>query len=383
MTHKAERGLFELRQGRALCVTDAARSVCTLVAGVEGLTLERVEQIRSVGGPLRMVVTAHRGRAMGISVAGGQSNVSVALGPGETPDSILALAMERVSAPSPTQWGSPSNTAPGFEARPATATESAGLALVRSGLLLPALVSMEVDPDSAVLRSWIEDGVILDVSSEEVERASARSGIEITSVAEASVPLADAEQSRFVFFREGRSLQEHVAVLIGPREAWPEPVPVRLHSACLTGDLFGSLRCDCGEQLRESLRLFKSRGGGVLVYLAQEGRGIGLGNKLRAYTLQGEGLDTVDADGVLGFGADERLYDAGVAILRNLGITRVELLTNNPHKVAAVEDGGIEVVQRLPLYGGINRHNLRYVQAKVDRSGHWLMDMISQHASAD
>jgi GTP cyclohydrolase II len=119
------------------------------------------------------------------------------------------------------------------------------------------------------------------------------------------------------------------------------------------------------------------------VYLAQEGRGIGLGNKLRAYTLQEEGLDTVDADGVLGFGADERLYDAGVAILRNLGITRVELLTNNPHKVAAVEDGGIEVVQRLPLYGGINRHNLRYVQAKVDRSGHWLMDMISQHASAD
>ncbi|MCH8021292.1 hypothetical protein IH785_15695, partial [candidate division KSB1 bacterium] len=112
------------------------------------------------------------------------------------------------------------------------------------------------------------------------ERAVAASGIEVTSVAEAPVPLADAEHSRFVFFREGGGFLEHVAVLIGPRESWPDPVPVRLHSACLTGDLFGSLRCDCGEQLRGSFRHFKNRGGGVLVYLAQEGRGIGLGNKI-------------------------------------------------------------------------------------------------------
>jgi GTP cyclohydrolase II len=119
------------------------------------------------------------------------------------------------------------------------------------------------------------------------------------------------------------------------------------------------------------------------VYLAQEGRGIGLGNKIRAYTLQESGLDTVDADGVLGFGADERGYDAAVAILRHLDIERVELLTNNPNKLRAVEEGGIEVVERTPIYGGINRHNRRYVQTKVDRSGHWLMDMISQPVSAD
>ncbi len=375
MTHKAERGLFELRQGRALYVTDAAGCAGTLVAAVEGLTLRRLEQLRSLGGPLRLVVTPHRAHAMGIAARVGETNLSLALGPSETSDRILGLVTERRAAQAGPQLGS--------EARPATTAESAGLALTRSGLLLPAVVSVEADSGSPVVTGWIEDGTILEVSTEDVERAAARSGIEITSVAEASVPLADAEQSRFIFFREGGGLLEHVAVLIGPRDSWPDPVSVRLHSACLTGDLFGSLRCDCGEQLRESLRHFKNRGGGVLVYLAQEGRGIGLGNKLRAYTLQEEGLDTVDADGVLGFGADERCYDAGVAILRHLEIARVELLTNNPHKVAALEDGGIEVVKRMPLYGGINRHNLRYVQAKADRSGHWLTDLISQHPSAD
>ena len=375
MAHKAERGVFELRQGRALCVTDAARGACTLVAAVEGLGLDRLRQLRSLGTPLRLVVTHHRGQAMGIATHEGEANLSIGLGARETPETILGLATARRSARS--------GSVLRFDSRPATPTESAGLALTRFGHLLPALVGVEADPGSPVLTQWIEDGMILDVSSEEVEHAVARSGIEVTSVAEAPVPLADAEHSRFVFFREGGGFLEHVAVLIGPREGWPDPVPVRLHSACLTGDLFGSLRCDCGDQLRGSLHHFKNRGGGVLVYLAQEGRGIGLGNKIRAYTLQEEGLDTVDADGVLGFGADERRYDAAVAILRHLGIARVELFTNNPHKVSAMEDGGIEVAERTPLYGGINRHNLRYVRAKVDRSGHWLMDMISQRASGD
>ena len=360
-------------------MTDAVGGACALVAAVEGLALDRLEQLRSLGGPLRLVVTHHRGDAMGIVTHEREANLSIGLGAGETPDTILGLATARPAA----QSGSPSGSKHGFDARPPTPMELAGLALTRSGRLLPALVSVEVDPGSPVLTRWIEDGTILDVSNEEVERAAARSGLDITSVAEAPVPLADAEHSRFVFFREGGGFLEHVAVLIGPRESWPDLVPVRLHSACLTGDVFGSLRCDCGEQLRGSLQHFRNRGGGVLVYLAQEGRGIGLGNKIRAYALQEEGLDTVDADGVLGFGADERRYDAAVAILRHLEIARVELLTNNPHKVRAVEEGGIEVAQRTPLYGGINRHNLRYVQAKADRSGHWLMDMISQHASAD
>jgi len=312
---------------------------------------------------------------MGIAAHEGEANLSVGLDVGETPETILGLA----TAWRPAQSGSSLR----FDTRPASATESAGLTLTRVARLLPAVVSVESDRGSPLLARWIEDGTVLVVSNEDAERAAARSGIEITTVAEAPVPLAGAEHSRFVFFREGGGFLEHVAVLIGPRAGWPDPVPVRLHSACLTGDLFGSLRCDCGEQLRGSLEHFKNRGGGVLVYLAQEGRGIGLGNKIRAYNLQADGLDTVDADSVLGFGADERRYDAGVAILNHLDIARVELLTNNPNKVMAVEEGGIEVTERTPLYGGVNRHNLRYVQTKASRSGHWLMDMISQPVSAD
>ncbi|MSR36530.1 MAG: GTP cyclohydrolase II [Gemmatimonadetes bacterium] len=367
--HKVERALFEMRQGRALCVTGG--DGWTVVAAVEGLGVDRLGQFRSLGGSLRLIVTQHRGEVMGLANADG-SVLSLGLGV-EAPDSILLLA----TAP-----GTPAvEMALRSDVRMASASESSALSLARRGRLLPALVSTTVDSGTAELRRWLEEGAILDVSISEIERAAAHPGIEVTYVTEAPVPLADAEHSRFVFFRERGGFLEHVAVLIGARDGWPDPVPVRLHSACLTGDLFGSLRCDCGEQLRGSLRHFAARGGGVLIYLAQEGRGIGLGNKMRAYALQEGGLDTVDADGTLGFGADERRYDAAVAILRDLDITQVQLLTNNPEKVRALEEGGIHVVERMPLHGGLNRHNLRYVQAKVDRSGHWLADMISQPIS--
>lgn len=374
MAHKAERGIFELRQGRVLCVTDPGEGTFTVVAAVEGLDADLLAQLRSLGAPLRLVVTSHRGRAMGIHTRE-NGNLSLVLDGAQTPDTLMGLAADAVaSAPASRRE---------LQLRSASRAGSAGLSLARLSGLLPALVAVEVPDAHPVVSGWMRDGTVLDVSAEEVERAVAGTRIEVTNVAEAPVPLAVAEDSRLVFFRESGGLLEHVAVLIGERESWPDPVPVRLHSACLTGDLFGSMRCDCGEQLRQSLAYMKGRGGGVLVYLAQEGRGIGLGNKIRAYTLQEAGLDTIDADGVLGFGEDERRYDAALGILQHLGIERVELLTNNPQKVRALEAAGIEVAERTPIYGGINRHNLRYVQAKVDRSGHWLMDMISQRSRAD
>jgi GTP cyclohydrolase II len=265
-----------------------------------------------------------------------------------------------------------------LDLREASAAEVGGLTLARLGGLLPAVVSAPADAASMpVLRTMLDRGAVLAVTTAHIEAMAADARVDLVYVSDGSVPLEHAEDARFMCFREANSLLEHVAIVIGNRDCWPDPLPVRLHSACLTGDLFGSLRCDCGEQLRRSLRIFAESGGGILLYLAQEGRGIGLGNKLRAYLLQQEGLDTIDADGTLGFGADERRYDAAVEILRYLRIERIRLLTNNPDKVQALRDGGIRVMGRQPLYGTLNRHNVQYVTAKVNRAGHWLAEMLS------
>jgi GTP cyclohydrolase II len=366
--YEAERGLFDLRRGRFLYVTapdGAAPDRAALLATVEGLSGDTLDGVRRLGrGPVRLAVTHHRARAMGLTVDRPRS-MSLGLN-GEDPGQILRLS---------SAIGSCRKTR---ELREASAPEMAGLTLAKLGGLLPAVVSTAADPtDAPELRSLLESRAVLAATTTQIEAMAADVRVELTYVSEGPVPLEDAEDTRILCFRETNGLLEHVAIVIGKRESWPDPVPVRLHSACLTGDLFGSLRCDCGEQLHASLRIFAARGGGVLLYLAQEGRGIGLSNKLRAYLLQQEGLDTIDADGTLGFGADERRYDAGIEILRHLGIQRIQLLTNNPEKVRALRDGGIEVRDRQPLFGTLNRHNRPYVTAKVQRAGHWLDEMLS------
>ena len=163
-----------------------------------------------------------------------------------------------------------------------------------------------------------------------------------------------------------------VAALIRGRLDGPTPPLVRLHSECLTGDVLGSLRCDCGQQLEAALALIAAAEAGVLLYLPQEGRGIGLANKIRAYALQDRGLDTVDANLALGLPVDRRDYAAAADILRNLGLTRVRLLTNNPAKSAALESRGIQVVERVPLTVRPNHVNRHYLRTKADRMGHLL-----------
>jgi len=164
---------------------------------------------------------------------------------------------------------------------------------------------------------------------------------------------------------------EAVALMQGPLDGNTIPL-VRLHSECLTGDVLGSLRCDCGEQLDEALALIASADSGVLLYLHQEGRGIGLANKIRAYALQDQGLDTVDANLALGLPVDRREYASAAEILRHLGLRQVRLLTNNPLKSAALERHGIQVVERVPLAVRPNSVNQRYLRTKADRMGHLL-----------
>ena len=171
------------------------------------------------------------------------------------------------------------------------------------------------------------------------------------------------------FRREG-TVPEHMAIWRG--ELSGEPLPVRIHSECLTGDVFGSQRCDCQSQLLGALALITDRQRGMLIYMRQEGRGIGLIEKLRAYALQDEGLDTVDANVALGHAVDARTYDDGLAILRRLGVSRIELITNNPDKVAAAAAAGIDVVRQIPSTPTITEHNRAYLESKSQRLRHLL-----------
>ncbi|WP_240325611.1 GTP cyclohydrolase II [Sphingomonas mesophila] len=226
----------------------------------------------------------------------------------------------------------------------------AALRLARLAGLLPAL--------------WIEVGA----ADAEVMPDDILTGARVTVAVRARLPLEEIGEAQIVAFREDGTGAEHVALVIG---AWGEAPPlVRLHSECLTGDVFGSLKCDCGPQLREALRMIAAAGGGVLLYLRQEGRGIGLVNKIRAYALQDRGLDTVDANRRLGFADDERDHGVAAAMLRALKIDAVRLLTNNPAKVAGLEAAGVAVVERVGHHMPVNPHNADYVATKRARSGH-------------
>ena len=232
------------------------------------------------------------------------------------------------------------------------ALASGAVKLARLAGLLPAL--------------WLLDSAT-DVTTS-VSMADLEQPAQAVVAARAALPLDGLPPSQMVAFRDAASGEDHVALVIGAFHG--EPPLVRLHSECLTGDVFGSLRCDCGPQLKQALALIGAAGGGVLLYLRQEGRGIGLANKLRAYQLQDRGLDTVDANRRLGFADDERDYRMAAAMLRALHIDRVRLLTNNPAKVAGIEAEGIAVVERVPHHMPTNPHNADYIAAKHRRSGH-------------
>jgi 3,4-dihydroxy 2-butanone 4-phosphate synthase/GTP cyclohydrolase II len=176
---------------------------------------------------------------------------------------------------------------------------------------------------------------------------------------------------RLIPFKQKSNGLEHVALIKG---SWKpdEPVLVRVHSSCMTGDIFGSMRCECGEQLHKAMEIIEKEGKGVVVYMNQEGRGIGLMNKMAAYKLQEEGLDTVDANVHLGFNADERDYGVGAQILREVGVSKIRLMTNNPKKRIGLEGYGLEIVDNIPIEMETNPYNEKYMKTKKEKMGHKL-----------
>jgi GTP cyclohydrolase II len=342
-----ERAIAEFRTGRPVLIEDG--DDLALAVGVEDLDAAKAAQLDTVAsGHAYLVLPPARLRRLGVDrkQPGAMALPTVDAARVET----LALKLDgRIDAP----------------VRPVRGLDEDALELARLALVLPAVVvvplarGIEIDP--AVLR-------VTSAALRGYRQAKAR---ELKIVSRAPVPLDGAQTTEFVVFRGGEGLRDQVAILVGDPDL-TKPVPVRLHSACLTGDLFGSLKCDCGDQLRETVRWMAQNEGGILLYLDQEGRGNGLANKIRAYKLQAQGFDTYDADEMLGFDLDQRRFDFAAEMLKQLGVTRVRIMTNNPEKIAALRSAGLEVASDQRVLGRQTAENVRYLKSKRDRAGHYI-----------
>jgi GTP cyclohydrolase II len=368
-TLRVDRVAAELRRGRVVRVEGAGAAA--LVATVETLGTRTLQALRrAAGGALRLVTTGERAHALGLNCGEPAADCAVLVAPSVAIEDLRVIAGVAAELATPSSGDSSSSLSSvlqrvGGATLTASAAERAALQLAKHARLLPTVLSLAAERHDAADVVSVDAAAVADYESQD--------HIELELVSEVDVPLADAARAHLSVFRDLRDASECIAVRVGE----PDPaavVEVRVHSACLTGDLLGSLRCDCGDQLRGAVRRFAALGAGVLLYVGQEGRGIGLANKLRAYRLQNDGLDTLDANRHLGFLADERRYGVAAQMLRELGMTRIRLHTNNPRKISALVDAGIEVVDYRTLAGAITPHNERYIRVRRERAGHLTPD---------
>ena len=348
------RGLAEFHARRPVLVTAASETLLALP--VEGLDAQRLAAFVKLCAPAvpRLVITARRALALGLPAT---TPMALQLSARDGAEKILSLVAN-------------AKTAGNFDARPAGSAASAAIQLVKLSHGLPAVLTVEV--------AAAFDPQVVTVEAEAVARFGDEVIGSLAIASEALVPLNSGTRTRFVVFRDAMG-GSSVAIIVGKPDI-TNPVPVRLHSACLTGDVFGSRRCDCGDQLKLALARLEDIGGGIILYLAQEGRGLGLANKMRTYQMQDDGLDTVDANTTLGFDDDERDYGIAARMLQILNCTRVVLLTNNPAKLDGLAKAGIEIASRMPLEAPINADNRRYLTAKAARAGHHLDHLIASLA---
>ncbi len=354
-----DRAVAEIRRGSAVVITTDDRAV--LARPSETLEPGPLPFFSRPGvGPVRLAVTGRRAAVLGVADPGA-STVVLHSESGFDPAAILSL-IDPKTDPGPVPL-------PGLsgEAVALHSAEDTAVRLTKIARLLPAVVVAEIETDDAV--AWAKANGRVVVTATAVTSYDRLQADSLEPVSEARVPLAGCDNTRIIAFRPRDGGVEHLAIIIGEPDV-STPVLTRLHSECFTGDLLGSLKCDCGDQLRGAIETIAEGGSGVLLYLAQEGRGIGLVNKLRAYELQEGGFDTVDANEQLGFDDDERIYLPAVQMLERLGINQVRLLTNNPAKVGALARHGIAVTERVPHVFPSNQHNWSYLETKAKRSGH-------------
>lgn len=347
------RARADLRMGLPVLLSDRATRALALSA--ETASARRLEGMRTLG-PVALAVTARRAETLRARAY--DADLARLRVPSDAD-----LAWVRATADPAEDLATPLK-GPFASLRdgdhPSPLLARAAIRLAKAARLLPAALVVALDGPAPDGLQPLPVSAILDTPL-----------APLSEVVSARVPLSVAQAGRVHVFRSPLDDAEHVAVEIGspPRDA---PVLARLHSACFTGDLLGSLKCDCGPQLHGALSKMAEEGAGVLLYLDQEGRGIGLANKMRAYSLQDQGFDTVEANHRLGFEDDERDFRVGAQLLRALGFSTVRLLTNNPAKVRRMEEAGLRVVERVPLRVGLNDQNAAYLATKAAKSGHLL-----------
>lgn len=361
------RAVADLRRGSFVVIE--RRGEAALTQAAEAVTSESLELLgRSGQGQPRLALTANRARVLDF--------------PASTAPVVLLPITSAVNADTVRHLVDPtwSMAAPApllpqpillLEAEDDSCA-SAAIRLSKLAEMLPAAVTIPLASNwFDRLNGSAANQDLLRVNADAIARYSNLSADTLRPVTEARLPLAATENARIIGFQPTDGGAEHFAIVVGDPAAH-QPALCRLHSECFTGDILGSMRCDCGPQLQRALELIGEQGHGVLLYLAHEGRGIGLMNKLRAYQLQDQGLDTVDANEHLGFEPDERSFRAAVNILRHLGIKEIRLMTNNPNKVEAMALEGVNVVERVQHAMPANPHNQAYLETKALRSGHML-----------
>ncbi len=356
-----ERGLAEFRAGRPVII--AAEQELIIALPIDGAEGDRFSAFRSLCAPAfpHLVITARRARALGIDAEG---PVLLTLAPTDDAESIYALASDTYA----------DRALAATKAGPAAA---AAIELAKLAQRLPALVVSEAAKAAPIAL----DPPLVTVKADALTRFRHEVIGTLTIASDALIPLEAGLAARFVVFRD--AIGGGAVAIVVDAPDFSRPVPVRMHSACLTGDVFRSRRCDCGDQLRLALPRLKAAGGGIILYLNQEGRGLGLVNKMRAYRLQDAGLDTVDANTTLGFDDDERDYAIAGRMLDMLGCKRVLLLTNNPAKLYGLTEAGIEICGRMSLNTPINADNRRYLTAKARRAGHLLEGVLTDAEAAE
>ncbi|MEM7751973.1 MAG: GTP cyclohydrolase II [Pseudomonadota bacterium] len=352
LTERLARARTDLRLGLPVVLRADGRTALLLAA--DGVTGGRFTALREFGA-LTLVISTWRAETLKARAYDGDlARIEVPADADATWVHCVADPQDDLSSP----MKGPFLTQRGGD----VTLERVALSLVKSARLLPAVLVVDVT------RGLNDDWTVLDAH---MTSKLLMAPVQHSAIVSGRVPIEVSSAGRVHVFRPDDGGEDHVVCEIGqpPRS---EPVLVRLHSACFTGDVLGSRKCDCGPQLHAALDQMGAEGAGVLLYLSQEGRGIGLANKLRAYALQDQGFDTVEANHRLGFADDERDFRSGADLLKRLGFARIKLMTNNPAKVAMMQAQGIDVVERVPLRVGRRAENADYLDVKARKSGHLL-----------